>query len=197
MQQQTQQQAPATEESGDPAMEQMLAALLDHISGPGRDGVIKRLREGADNLPKTIGSLVLAMVQEGVNQAKQAGVDLDMVGAMEAAAELIDTIMRMAEAIGLIDNADDQALREDSWTAAIEAYVMTAQDDPEQMEAAKQLLQQMQQEGMVDEAAGTISAIGQRRGEDPFADGDPAIDAPTTARQPAPAAGPRPLMTGA
>lgn len=67
---------------------------------------------------------------------------------------------------------------------AIQAYLTAGEASPEEQEAAKQMLAQLEDDGSVSESTGMISAIGARHGVDPFAD-DP-VDAPPSAGQPPP-----------
>lgn len=174
--------------------ETMTAGLVKHIFGAGEKGIVEHLRKSQD-LPKDIGAMAYTMTGAAVEQAKGAGRDVDMEMALGVAAEVIDSLLEVAEAMGIIEAADDEDMRDDAMLAAVEAYMMSGDATPEEQEAAQQMLAQMTEDGSVDEAAATISAIGQRRGEDPFADDAPVDEGAPAGQPPAQGAAPRaPLM---
>lgn len=182
--------------------EEMIAGLTRHIFGAGEQGIIARLKEGASDLPNTIGTLAYTLIEEGARQATEAGRQFDMDTLLEVAAKIIDDLLELSEAVGLIDNADDDTMREDSLMAAVQAYAMNNESSPEQQEAAAQQLAQMQEDGTYDEGVATIAEMGKRRGVDPFADdlpppgaGQP-VDAAQGGGQPAPQPGQRPPLIG-
>lgn len=183
---------PATETT-----EMMVAGLKEHIMGAGEEGIIARLKEGAQDLPRTVGTLTLAMVQEAARQAEEAQREFDLEMLLEVSADIIDSLLQLSEAIGLIDDPEDKALREDSLMSAVEAYMMSSETTPEEQEAAQQMLQQMASGGQLDEASQVISEIGRRQGVDPFAEeGAAPVDAAQGAGQPAPQPGQRPPLIG-
>lgn len=171
--------------------EQIVAGLIKHIFGKGEEGIKAKLRESQD-LPRDIGSLTFTMVEQATLQAKDAGVELDMDILMGVAAEIIDSLLQLAEAIGLIETADDDDLREESMMSAVEAYITMANPSEEERQAAQQLLDQMSESGEVDEAASVIQQIGKKRGIDPFEE-SVAVDSGGAPAQPA-AGQPRQLM---
>lgn len=179
--------------------ETMVAGLVKHIFGQGEAGIRKQL-EASQDMPRDIGSLAYTMVGAAAAQAEDAGreIDLDMV--MGVAAEVIDSIMQLGEAIGVIEDADDDDLRGEAMMRAVEAYIMSGEASPEEQEAARQMLAQMSEDGEFDEAQGYVAELGQKSGMDPFADDEPAapgapVDAAASAGQPpAENAGPRPAL---
>lgn len=182
--------------------EEMIAGLTRHIFGAGEQGIIARLKEGASDLGNTIGTLTYTMVEEGARQAAEAGKQFDQETLLEVASKIIDDLLEMSEAIGLIDNADDDVLREDAMMAAMQAYAMNNESSPDQQEAAAQQLAMMQEDGTYDEGIATIAEMGKRRGIDPFADDQPPpgagqpVDAAQGGGQPAPQPGSRPQLIG-
>lgn len=163
--------------------ETMVAGLVKHIFGAGEKGIKDQLKASKD-LPLDIGNLTYTMVDAAADQAGKAGREFDLDMLMGVSAEVIDSLLQLAEAIGLIESADDDELREDAMMNAVKAYLTAGEASPEEQEAAKQMLAQMSDDGMVDEAEGTIAAMGARHGQDPFAD-DP-VDAPPQPGQPPP-----------
>lgn len=187
----------------DPAVEteeQMIAGLVQHIFGPAEEDMKAMIRESQD-LGTDIGAATLSLVQVAADQAEQAGRDFDMTMLLSVATEVIDALLEMAEAMGAIDDPEDEDLRADALMAAVQGYIAQAQFSPEEQEAAQQLLQQLSDEGAVDEAAQTVTSIGERRGIDPFADDEeapaPGLDQQAQPPQPAPQpGGDRRLMMG-
>lgn len=173
-------------------VEEMSAGLIKHIFGKGEQGIREKLRTAQD-IPREVGALAFTLVDAGADQAEKAGREFDIDMLMGVATEVIDSLLQMVEAMGLIESADDDDLREESLMYAIEAYIATGQPSPEDIEAAKMMLSQMADSGDVDEAERQISAMGQKRGMDPFADEE--VDAGAGAGQP-PTAGrpPVPMM---
>lgn len=150
--------------------EQMVSALRDHIFGAAEEGIRAKLRQSQD-IHEDIGSMALAMVMEAAKQAGQSGVDVDFDMLMSVGTEVVSDLLDVAEAMGLLKKVtDDDAMK--ATLSAVRAYLMSADVPPEEQEAARQQLQQMQVNGEVDEVAGEISALGQREGVDPFAEGE-------------------------
>ncbi len=150
--------------------EQMVSALRDHIFGAAEEGIRAKLRQSQD-IHEDIGSMALAMVMEAAKQAGQSGVEVDFDMLMSVGTEVISDLLDVAEAMGLLKKVtDDDAMK--ATLSAVRAYLMSADVPPEEQEAARQQLQQMQVNGEVDEVAGEISALGQREGVDPFAEGE-------------------------
>lgn len=169
--------------------ETMVAGVREYLFGEAEQRVRDQLRKAQD-LPREIGALTMTMCVEGSRQAQEAGVEVDMDIILGLATEVIDDLLAIAEAMGLIESADDDGLREDSLLAAVEAYLATSNAGPEEREAAMQMLAQMQGDGSMAEAAGTLAERGGARGVDPFADEQQG--GPQSAPPPGPA-----LMTGA
>ena len=176
-----------------PEVKDAIARLTEHIFGKGEKGIVSQLK-GSDNIAREIGTIALTMAQEAKTQADQAGVMVDPEDLTVIGAYLIESLLELAEAYGLIDAGQMDSVREDAMGAAIEAYTMTAEGEasPEEQEAAKQQLEMMRQQGMVDEAAGVFSRMGQRAGQDPFAEEGGSIDSQEQAPQPASVQGKQP-----
>lgn len=162
------------------AFETLVAGLREHIFGAGEEGIVAKLRQSQD-IHDDIGSMALALIMEGAKQAAQAGVDADFDLLISVGAEVVDDLLEIAEAMGVIDEIGDDD-REKALLAAIRAYLMSADVPPEEQEAAKQQLQMMQAEGVVDETAERLRGLGERSGVDPFADGEQVASAPQPMR---------------
>jgi hypothetical protein len=178
-------------------VETMVAGLKEHIYGPAEADMVKMLKQSQD-VGQDIGAATLALVQSAADQATQSGIEFDLDMMMGVASEIIDSLLSMAEAVGVIESADDDGLRGDAMMAAVHGYIATLQPGSDEQEAAKQMLQQMQDSGMVAEAEQTVAEMGKRKGIDPFAEGAPAgVDQGGQPPQPAPQpGGQRRLMAG-
>lgn len=185
------------QDDGQATFEKMTAALIKHIFGAGEQGIREQLQSSQD-LPKDIGTLAYTLVEQGSKQAAEARVDLDLDIVFGVATEVIDSLMQLAEAIGVLESADDQDVREQSLIYAVNAYLALAKPGPEEREAAMQMLEQLSQSGEVDQAAKTLQEVGKKAGVDPFAQQPAPVDGAGGPPQPAEQPGrPRPqLMQG-
>lgn len=167
--------------------EEMVAGLKSHIYGQAEQGILDALKQ-SKNLAKDVGAMAFTLVQTATDQADQAGREYDLDMIMGVATEVIDDILELGEAAGIVEDSKDEALLEDCLFAAVEAYAQTAEPNSDEAEAAAQMLQQMADEGMVGEAESVIAKMGARQGVDPFADDDgvPDVDPRAQAQQPAP-----------
>lgn len=165
--------------------EQMVGGLLKHIFGPAEKGILNQLKQ-SENLAQDIGAMTYTLVNEAAQQGEQAGREMTLDILMGVATEVIDSLMMMAEAAGLIDDPEDEAMKEDAMMMAVKSYLMNAEPGSEEQEAAKQMLRAMKDEGMFAEAEQTIAAMGARHGVDPFADDDgvPGVDPAAAGMQP-------------
>lgn len=158
----------------DPQAEQqfelILAGLLEFIVGKGRAGIEKQIKESKD-VPQVVGQITYTLIEEASKQAQQAGQELDMDVLFGVAAEVIDSLLRMADKLG--KDIDPEAAREEAMMSALQAYLMTAKADPEQQEIARQMLAEMQAQGDTEVAAAELQRMGQRAGVDPFGGGEP------------------------
>ena len=77
--------------------------------------------------------------------------------------------------MGIEVNRDDDP--EAALYSAIQAYLMNSNPDEQERASAQQILQQMKDDGDVDEAAGYIAERGRQVGIDPFAQQAPTGDA--------------------
>jgi hypothetical protein len=176
--------------------ETMVAGLKQHIFGPAEKGILDALK-ASQNIAKDVGAMALTLVQTAAEQAEQAGREYDLDMIMGVATEVIDDILELAEAAGIVEDSKDEALLEDSLFSAVEAYAQTVEPNSEEAEAAAQMLQQMADEGMVGEAESVIANMGARQGVDPFADDDGVQGVDPRAQAPQPAPQPtRELMAG-
>lgn len=150
--------------------ETMVAGLRDHIFGAAEEGIRAKFRQSQD-IHEDIGAMALALIMEAGKQAETSGVEVDFEMLLSVGAEVIDDMLEIAEAMGVIDGIDDDD-REKAMLSAVRAYLMSADVPPEEQEAAKAALQQMQLDGSVDEAASRIQRLGEQEGVDPFAEGE-------------------------
>lgn len=138
--------------------EEISAGLITYIFGKGEQSISKQLME-AQELGDTIGQVTMTLVQEGMTQASSAGKELDMDIIMGVATEVIDSLIQLADALKL-DVGDVEQLQAHSLIAAVNAYIMTASPTPEEREAAMFMLEQMEQDGTVDEGADQLDKLG-------------------------------------
>lgn len=159
------------DEGGDPAeteaFETMVAGLRAHLFGAAEQGVRDKLRQSQD-LTGDIGSMALALVMEAGKQASEVGIETDFELLSAVATEVIDDLFEIAQAMGLIDEVEDDD-RQEAMIAAVTGYLTTSEADPAEQEEAKQVLAAMTENGMVDGAVNDIRRLGARRGIDPFA----------------------------
>lgn len=164
-------QAPGAEPADDnPQAEQqfetILAGLLEFVFGKGRKGIEQQIK-GAKDVPEAIGQIAYSLIEEASKQAQESQQELDMDVLFGVAAELIDSLIRMADKLG--KDIDEDTAREEAMMAALQAFLITAKADPEQQEIAKQMLAEMTAEGDTDMAAVELQRMGKRAGTDPFA----------------------------
>lgn len=152
------------------AFETMVAGLRDHIFGAAEENIRAKLRQSSD-VPQDIGNMTLPLVMEAGKQAAGAGIDADFEMLIAVAAEVIDDLLEVAEAMGIIHEITDDD-RQESMLAAIMAYLASADVPPEERQAAQEQLQQMYASGDVDEVAKDVQRLGEKRGVDPFAQGE-------------------------
>jgi len=173
--------------------ETLVAGLIKHIFGPGEEGVKKQLAQSQD-LPADIGSMTFMLIDAASQQAKEAQVEIDLDMMLGAASEVIDSLLQIAEAMKLIESADDDDMREEAMMAAVNTYLTVGNPSPEDAEAAKQALAQFGDEDFA-EAEEVVTRMGARRGEDPFADTElPPVDGAPAGGQPPGSAPMRGLM---
>lgn len=160
---------PGNVNGADPDTEQyetLVAGITEHIYS---DAVLPKIQQQlkqSQDLPKDIGSLTLSLIMAGADQANQAGQELGLDVLMGAATEVIDSFIKIAEASG-VDTGNLDDLREASLYAALEAYGTLSTTSPEEQDAAKQMLAQMQQDGTVQSAADHLQQRGQQVGVSP------------------------------
>lgn len=165
------QAAPASPEGLDAdtdTFETMVAGLIEFIYGQGQKGIAKQLKS-AKNLPQTVGMVTLQLVKTAADQATAAGREFDLDMILGCATEIIDSLFQMARALKLDVGDPEQAGAEALFTA-IHAYQASTPPGSEEQEAAKAMLAQMQQDGLVDEGVAALQAMGAKAGVDPFAD---------------------------
>ena len=182
--------APAENQQGDQdTFENMVAGLTEFIFGKGKQGIVDQLRASKD-IPQTIGEIAFSLLTEAGKQAEESSTDIDMDILLGVASEVIDSLIRMVDALK-IDAPEDDAIREQAMIVAVQSYLSTAKPGSDEQEAAKQVLMQMQSSGTVDEGAAQLKEMGARRGVDPFAEQAPPEQAPPEQTPPQ-----APLMNG-
>lgn len=151
--------------------ETMVAGLLEYIYPPGSDqpnpGIVQQLREAKDPAGAA-GNVTLLLVQEAAKQAEAAGLEFDMDMLLGVATEVIESLMKLAKA-SKVKITDDETFMAGALFAAIQGYIASTPPGSEEQDAAKAMLAQMQQAGMVDEGAAELQRLGQKAGVDPFA----------------------------
>jgi len=181
----------ATQKAVDPdeaLFEEISAGLITYIFGKGEQSISKQLMESQE-LGDTIGQVTMTLVKEGMDQAGSAGKELDMDIIFGVATEVIDSLIQLADALGL-EIGEVEQLQSHSLIAAVNAYIMTANPSPEEREAAMFMLEQMEQDGTVDEGADQLDQMGAQLppGMEPQAEQQP--------EQPMPQQAPPQLMGG-
>jgi len=154
--------------------ESMVSGLREHIFGKGNEDIVGLLKDGAD-ISDTIGETTYTLVQSAVEQVKASGGELDLDILLGVATQVIDDLIDLAESVGIEVNRDDDP--EAALYSAIQAYLMNSNPDEQERASAQQILQQMKDDGDVDEAAGYIAERGRQVGVDPFAQQAPTGDA--------------------
>lgn len=165
---QTPPQAPPDEDAQDAeTFESMVASLTEHLAGPAGDKLIKRLK--TDERPaRYAGVAVFQMVKAAADEAAAAQRPVSIELLLGVASDVIETIMRMAEA-AKVKIGDPEDFMAEAMFSAVEAYGATAPQGSEEQEAAKAMLAEMQQDGTLDEGAAALQEMGQKAGVDPFA----------------------------
>jgi uncharacterized protein with beta-barrel porin domain len=161
--------APSPDETD--TFENMVAGLIEHMYGPAEAGILKQLK-AAKNPAKEAGNITMLMVQEAASQAEAAGREFDMDMLLGVATEVIDSLLKMAQA-AKVKIADEEDFRSEALFSAVQAYVASKPPGSEEQEAAKAMLAEMQANGMVDEGAAELQRLGQKHGVDPFAQKPP------------------------
>lgn len=152
------------------AYETMLSALRSHIFGGAEEGIRAQLRQSQD-VAQDVGSMTLALVMEASKQAGEAGIETGFDFLIAIATEVIDDLLDIADAMGIVDGVTDDD-REKAMFSAIQSYLMSAEVPPEEQEIAKQQLAELNESGEVERVAQHVRERAIREeGVDPFADG--------------------------
>jgi hypothetical protein len=147
--------------------ETLLAGLLEWVWGKGKPDIQRQIQQATpDTLAPIIGHITYALVQQGADQAKGAGHELDTDMLMGVATEIIESLMKMAAAMNL--QFDAQAVALQALTQALNDYAESLPDGSAAQQEAKDALAEFSQQDM-DDAASTLNQIGSRNGVDPFA----------------------------
>lgn len=147
--------------------ETLLAGLLDWVWGKGRPDIQRQIQQATpDTLPTIIGHITFALVQQGAEQGEAAGHDFDTELLLGVATELIESLEKMAAAMNM--QFDAQAVSLQALTQTLNDYAESLPDGSQAQQEAQDAMQTLSQ-GDMDQAAGTLSEIGQRHGVDPFA----------------------------
>lgn len=150
--------APAPEEDGDDTamFEQMVAGMREHIFGAAEASITQQLQQ-AQNVTQDVGTLTAALMKGGIDQAKDTGTQIGMDVILGAATEVIDDLFDIARALGVMEEATDDD-RKEALSVAIQTYAESAEDSPEEQAAMQALLQELDAEGITEEAAGYMEA---------------------------------------
>jgi hypothetical protein len=148
--------------------ETIVAGLTEHMYGKAMKGIVKTLRD-SKNPARDAGTIAFQYVQTAAKQTQAAGheVDLDML--LGVATEVIESLMKMAQAAKVKIKAPKQFMTEALFTA-IQAYLSTVEPGSEESEAAKGMLAEMQANGTVRQGAQALQELGAEAGVDPFAE---------------------------
>lgn len=147
--------------------ETLLAGLLDWVWGKGKADIQRQIQQATpDTLATIIGHITFALVQQGADQAEQAGHDLDTEMLLGVATELIESLEKMAAAMNI--QFDAQAVSLQAMTQTFNDYAESLPDGSQAQQDAREAMQEFSQ-GDIDSAGGTLSEIGARNGIDPFA----------------------------
>lgn len=147
--------------------ETLLAGLLDWVWGKGKPDIQRQIQQATpDTLPTVIGHVTFALVQQGVEQGEQAGHDFDTEMLLGVATELIESLEKMAGALGQQFDAKSVSLQ--ALTQVLNDYAESLPDGSQAQKEAQEAMQELSP-GDMDQAAGTLSEIGQQNGVDPFA----------------------------
>ena len=152
------------------AFDEMVAGLRAHIFGQAEESIRAKLRQSQD-VTQDIGLMTLPLVMEAGKQAAGVGIEADFEMLSAVATEVIDDLLEVAEAMGVIDEITDDD-RQEALLAAIMGYLSSADVPPEEQEAAKEQLRAMQGSPEVESTVQDIRRLGERRGIDPFASGE-------------------------
>lgn len=146
--------------------ETLLAGLLEWVWGKGKPDIQRQIQQATpDTLAPIIGHITYALVQQGAEQAENAGHDLDTDMLMGVATEIIESLEKMAAAMNM--QFDAQAVALQALTQTLNDYAESLPDGSDAQQEAKDALAQFSQQDM-DGAAGTLNEIGSRNGVDPF-----------------------------
>lgn len=172
-------EAPAPEEQD--TFDTMVAGIREHLfSEPVEKGVREQLRAASD-IAREMGAITMVLCMEAGRQAQEVGAPVETDMLIGLATEIIDDLLMIAEAMGLIESAEDDGLREEALMHAVNAYLQQANPTEDERGAAMQMLEMMMGDGEVDEAAGELQRMGAARGVDPMAEDEQPADAPAPA----------------
>lgn len=153
------------------AYETMVSGLRNHIFGTAEESIRNKLRESKDPVTE-IGNMMLALVMEAASQANQAGVETSFELLVSVGTEVIDDLLELAEAMGVVKAITDDD-REKALFTAVQGYLVSADVPPEEQELAKEQLAEMHASGEVDRVAAHVRERAIREeGVDPFANGE-------------------------
>jgi hypothetical protein len=163
------QQAPPVDEDAQEAetFEAMVASLTEHLTGPAGDKLIKRLKT-VDSPAQHVGVAVFQLVKAAADEAAAAQRPTSIELLLGVASDVIESIMRMAQA-AKIDIGDPEDFMAEALFSAVQAYGTSAPQGSEEQEAAKAMLADMQQDGTLDEGVAAMQEMGAKAGVDPFA----------------------------
>ena len=99
----------------------ILGPILDFIWDAGYDSIVKKLRAGQDNLPKTMGEIAGQMINREVKAASDAGAEVSRDILIGVAGETINAEAEVASHEGIYKKSGEQEQQADQGEALINA----------------------------------------------------------------------------
>lgn len=157
--------------------ETLLAGLLDWVWGKGKPDIERQIQQATpDTLPTIIGHITFALVQQGAEQGEASGHEFDTDMLVGVATELIESLAKMAAALGM--EFDFQAVALQALTQTFNDYADSLPEGSDAQQQAREAMQEYTPQDM-EGAANTLSEIGARHGVNPFAQAQPGQPGPS------------------
>lgn len=127
-----------------------------HIHGEGRDQILQALEQkpDADGMAEIAYSLVRMMAE----QAEGEGTPLELDVLMGVVTETIDTLIEILVAMGQAEDSDE--LREETLIKVMLLHMRAVENDPEEVIAAQEILEELQGDGSMDQIAAHLQERG-------------------------------------
>jgi hypothetical protein len=137
----------------------LLSGLLEFVWGKGQADIQRQIQQATkDTLATVIGHITFALVQQGADQAEQAGHDLSADMLMGVATEMIEALEKMAAAMNI--QFDAKAVGLQALVQALNDYAESLPQGSQAQQDAKDALKQFGQQN-IDDAAATVQEIGE------------------------------------